>query len=95
MLSAIIRARGSWCRRASTAAAALTRGTVTLLGCALRLRCMQWRCQGRGLILGICGRIIHMDSLISSELSKRIAEHDEFRVSTGKTSIFGTCKDCI
>ena len=42
-----------------------------------------------------CGRIIHMDSSISEELSKRIAEHDEFRVSTGKTTIFGTCRDCL
>lgn len=42
-----------------------------------------------------CGRIIHMDTLISSELSKRIAEHDDFMVSTGKTTIFGTCKNCV
>lgn len=42
-----------------------------------------------------CGRIIHMDSVISTELSKRIAEHDAFVVSTGKTTIFGTCKECI
>lgn len=42
-----------------------------------------------------CGRIIHMDSDISVELSKMIQMHDEFRVSTRKTTIFGTCKECI
>ena len=42
-----------------------------------------------------CGRIIHMDSDISVELSKIIQMHDEFKVSTGKTTIFGTCKECI
>lgn len=42
-----------------------------------------------------CGRIIHMDSDISVELSKMIQMHDEFKVSTGKTTIFGTCKECI
>ena len=42
-----------------------------------------------------CGCIIHMDSFFSAELSSKIAEHDNFRVSAGKTTIFGTCKDCI
>ena len=41
-----------------------------------------------------CGKILHMDTLISDELSKRIADHDQFMVSAGKTTIFGICKDC-
>ena len=48
----------------------------------LHLKCME------------CGKILHMDTSISEELSKRIREYDQFMVSAGKTTIFGLCKEC-
>ena len=41
-----------------------------------------------------CGKIIHMDNHISAELSQRIAAHNQFMVSAGKTTIFGICGEC-
>lgn len=42
-----------------------------------------------------CGRIFHMSTGISQELSKKIAEWDDFMVDAGQTMIFGICKECM
>ena len=42
-----------------------------------------------------CGRLIHLDCDFLQDMEKHIWNHHSFKISSGRTVIYGTCEECL